>query len=164
MTTYRSGFGTIIGWTADGAAYCPEHKPTGPTGRTIAGQDGDPSPVFDHERSQWEDGGLECDRCDATIVESDTCRTCDRSLRDDHDAYSFGPADQPLAHVDALCRPHTALVVLVRETYRPGHCTTHEEIVPEAPDLGAFGLDALVAAYAGRVATFDIVETEEVTA
>ena len=156
MTT----FGTIIGWTFDGAAYCPEHRPAAPATHDWAGDK--PAPVFAHEADSWADGGLSCEAstgaagtgfiCGYEIVESDTCRSCDRSLRDDHDTYQYGP--QGLTDSGPQCRPGQNATILCREIGRAWH-----EIVPG--DASA-ALDTIVAAYAGRVATFDIIGTEEV--
>jgi hypothetical protein len=149
-----------IGWTYDAAAYCLEHEPS-----TEPDRDGNVRhPVFETDRASFEDGGLSCETCSATIVETDTCRQCDRSIRDDHSAYAYGTTDgtsRRLVHEDR-CRPGRHAVIRVQQ--RCGSrwsIAVSDQVVPFATDP-AEALDAIVAAYAGTVATFDIVETEEV--
>ena len=177
----------IIAWTANGAAYCPEHKPepdaTGympgayRVGKSTYAND-PAAPVFASDAASFEDGGLSCDTCGTVIVENDTCGTCSRSLRDAHDGYTYGPA----GHVTTvtLCRPHRLATVLVREMVADhremvaGTVTTYTQEVPyEEPIIdgmrpveedGAGALDSILAAFSGMIATFDIVSTEEVTA
>ena len=158
----------VIGWTFDGAAYCLDHKPAEIPGR-------DPvSPVFGSDAHEWEDGGLTCEAvtvengrrvdCGAVIVESDTCRACDRSLSRDHDEYTFGTTsgtERRLVNVQK-CRPHNAAVIRVRE--RCGSAwsiAVGAQLVPFDADPDD-ALAAICAAYAGTVATFDVIETEAV--
>lgn len=196
-----------IGYTADGAAYCPEcaaHR----FGVCVDGWVGCPDPahvtpgqevpgaVFETDSSSFEDGGLSCDTCAAVIVENDTCPTCATSLRD-HDTYEFGPTGRRV-RVDGLCPGrHATAEVAVREHVGSGPLLTSTaytvEVVPfdlpsvtrdriargDDVDLSApadFGggsaglpdepspvsaaLDAIMAAYAGKVATFDVLSAE----
>jgi hypothetical protein len=176
----------IIGWTFDGAAYCPEHAPNVHASAPGDGAPHDPeaacngtgdrcafwprrdpaAPVFAYHVSEWEDGGLQCDVCSATIVESDSCPSCDRSIRDDHDAYTFGTLNgtsRRLVNVDR-CRPHNLAVVRVRERCgRAWSIAVGEQVVPFEEDP-AEALDALAAAFSGTVATFDVLTTEAVPA
>ena len=171
----------IIAWTANGAAYCPEHKPEPDAngympgayriGKAVHGND-PAAPVFASDAASFEDGGLSCDTCGAVIIENDTCETCSRSLRDAHDDYTYGPA----GHVTTvtLCRPHRLATLLVRERATDGTVTVYAQEVPyDEPIIdgmrpveedGAGALDSILAAFAGTLATFDIVSTEEVEA
>ena len=166
----------VIAWTYGGTAYCPEHKPTPKPYQTRKGGpvygDDPVQPVLGYQSSEFYDGGLSCDTCGAVIIENDTCPSCDRSLRDAHDDYTYGPA----GHVTTvtLCRPHRLATILVRERATDGTVTVYAQEVPyDEPIIdgmrpveedGAGALDSILAAFAGTLATFDIVSTEEIGA
>ena len=146
----------VIGWTtSDGSAYCLDHEPTARPGSSLTW-----GPVFGSDAASFEDGGLDCDRCGAVIVESDTCRACDRSLRDAHDEYTFGTVTV------SRCRPHMAATVRVRERCgAPWSVAVTETVVPFDCGADSSPEDALIAAcaaYAGKVATFDVLAVEEI--
>ena len=161
----------IIGWTYEGATYCTEHGPGTAVG------DAPPNewaPIFGSDYASFVDGGAECDTCHAIIVKNDTCPTCDRSLETEHDTYQYGP-ERSWTRTDPQCRPHRLATVLVRVRAANGAVAVYAQEVPyDEPAAddgmrsteidGAEALDALVAAFVGRVATFDLVSTEEVTA
>lgn len=157
----------VIGWTtSDASVYCPACKP-----EPISGSSLTIGPVFESDRESFSDGGLACDHCSAEIVESDTCRTCDRSLRDDHDDYAFGTVNgiaRKLVHAYGQCRPHNVAVIRVRERCgRADSIAVYAQVVPfgaGADDGPDDALAAIVAAYSGTVATFELLEVELIEA
>jgi len=153
---------TIIGYTtSDGSAYCLADEPKARAGSTLTW-----GPVFADQSGEFEDGGLDCDRCGAVIVESGTCRACDRSLRDEHDEFSYGTlngTDRRLV-TETRCRPYQLATIRIREQCGSAWSIgTAESLVPYDEDP-AEALDVICAAYAGTIATFDVLSVQEVAA
>jgi hypothetical protein len=166
---------------AAGCAFCPvQHDPAAydAAARRLAER----HPVFEWNLyGDFEDGGAECDRCGAIIVEDAYCRleepwSSDTYHRaDEHDRWTYGPSDR-LVSVD-LCPDAPTVTLLVRDAGlapllaagSPGGLFrrsepfalvgTSETVIPaETVDEA---LDLAAAAWSARVATFAVVDEEE---
>jgi hypothetical protein len=130
-----------------------------------------PGAVFSWDSESWADGGLSCDDCGAVIIADAYCRECDSPLAD-HAQYT-GPDGKPYGELycaGAYLEARVRVIVAARWPRIIGWgVSTGWDTVPFAkPDGDPFAptmtgaapveeaLDTILAAYAGKVATFEL--------
>ena len=130
-----------------------------------------PGAVFPWESDSWADGGLSCDDCGDVIIPDTYCRECDSPLSG-HAQYT-GPDGKPYGELycsGEYLEARVRVIVAARWPIIIGRgVSTGWDLVPFArPDGDPFAptmsggapveeaLDTIAAAYAGKVATFEL--------